>query len=148
MLTDAELLADRLRRDSEDEALMNAYADCIREMGDEKRADAVIAYRNHQRLLTIHLRLGWGGDEFDHHRWEADRLWFVAGLRDIRVGDPLSYDDFGRVFPVSSYWQRRVGYAVTKAKTGGTVIVRGVQNVYAPGSNLPEPEWELEVSRL
>lgn len=151
MKTDVELLRDQVRQKPEDEILLAAFADALIEAGEHKQAALVIEYRNRKRLLSIHnAQNNTDSGNYERHLRECDRIWFLLGLRGVRVGDYLSYDDEGRVFPVvNGRWSRQVGRAISPSENG-VVRVQTTHPIYdGPGRPTdPQPEWELEVSRL
>lgn len=150
-MNDLELLKKQVERHSKDETLLNAYADCLMEAGDHKRAEAVIELRNKQRLLTL-TATDYGLRATQQRLiGELDRLWFVLGMRTIAAGDYLAYDDDGRVhWSLSGNYQRVVGIADTAAETGELVRVRLLRPQYPPGTSAAanEPTVECETSRL
>lgn len=124
MKSNSELLLDRMKSEPYSSALYSAACDALTEDGDDRRAGWV------RRLMELETEKALRRPEVSL-TVELSRLRFWLGLRELRIGDFLSYhSDTGSVFPVDRESGAFVVGQVLEAQGDGVICLTGLRTTY------------------
>lgn len=140
--SDLELLFEQVKKTPYDDTLLGAYADCLDEHRQHKRAEAVRSFRRLQRIAnntafgTVYPLTDW-----------LQSLSFLLRLERIYAGSIVKCNAEGYIVPetIGTLEQMSVGVAVASAWSGQMVQVQLFENI-TPGLPPYNPTIELETA--